>query len=53
MTMTNNITDYNIVVNNLIMRNYLIDNKIIIFNISIRNNKLIRLCFLLCNDRVS
>ena len=53
MTTTNNITDYNIIFNKLITRNYLIDNKIIIFNISLRNLKLIRLSFLLCNDRVS
>ena len=37
MTTTNNITDYNIMFNNLIIRNYLIDYKIIILNISLRN----------------
>lgn len=37
MTTTNNITDYNIEINNLIIRNYFIDYKIIIFNISLRN----------------
>ena len=37
MTTTNNITDYNIEINNLVMRNYFIDYKIIIFNISLRN----------------
>ena len=37
MTTANNITDYNIEINNLIIRNYFIDYKIIIFNISLRN----------------